>query len=331
MGKIQIFLYQLFFIIYLIVYGFISIYTIWTSTLWKALFYICFILLIIISIYAIINIFLAFNLKPLFIINHLTCFKYMISSFKIVQVILIIVLSSLKIINSFNNDNYEIYTKNCPFTFHSVLKSFNESIYEKKRCELYNINMNSRYKYQYICSYNASKIFENDKTKDGFDKIICIPKINDIDDNENIIRFNKIYKHKDKNDSDLFYCSRIDKPEKDEYIKEKYCNIEIKIPTIIFYLFSFIHFFNSLHQFIFSNLNDALSNRTHNIVEGVRQVINILHDKEDCDTEYDESSPNNVSFNEEEDKNIIFENHIISDVTINIKDFIENEGKPKLD
>ena len=331
MGKIQMFLYQSFFIFYLIVFGLLSIYTIWTSTLWKTLFYIYFISLIIISIYAIINVFLAFNLKPLFIIKHFTYFKYMISSLKIVQFILIFVLSSLKVFYSFNNYNYEKYTKNCPFTFHSVLKSFNESIYEKKRCELYNINMNSRYKYQYICSYNASISFENDKTKDGFDKIICIPKINDIDDNENIIRFNKIYKHKDKNDSDLFYCSRIDKPEKDEYIKEKYCNIEIKIPPILFFLFSFLLCFYYLHQFIFSYLNDTLSNRTHNIVEGVRQVINILHDKEDCDTEYDESSPNNVSFNEEEDKNIIFENHIISDATINIKDFIENERKPKLD
>ena len=71
--------------------------------------------------------------------------------------------------------------------------------------------MNSRYKYQYICSYNVSENFENDKTKDGFDKISCIPKINDINGNEIIIKFNKIYNNRDKNDSDLFYCSRIEK------------------------------------------------------------------------------------------------------------------------
>ena len=321
----------LFFIIYLIVFVAISIYTIWSSKLLKSLFYTCFIPLILISIFFIIYIYSSFNLKPLFILNHLIFFKYAITLFKLEEKIFIILLSSLNFIYIYNKSNYRNYIQNCPFTFDSDLISFNESIYEKRRCELYNINMNSRYKYQYICSYNASENFEKDKTKDGFDKIICIPKINDIDDNENIIKFNKIYKHKDKNDSDLFYCSRIDKPEKDEYIKEKYCNIEIKIPTIIYYLFTFLHFFYSLHQFIFSNLNDALSNRAHNIVELVRQAINILHDKEDCDTDYDESSSNNVSFNEEEDKNIIFENHIISDVTINIKDFIENEGKPKLD
>ena len=55
-------------------------------------------------------------------------------------------------------------------------------------------------------------------------------------------------------------------------------------------------------------------------------------DKEDNDTEYDKSNSNNISFNEEEDKNIILENRVVSEVDINIKDYyIENKEKLKLD
>ena len=187
--------------------------------------------------------------------------------------------------------------------------------------------MNSRYKYQYICSYNASENFENDKTKDGFDKIICIPKINDINGNEIIIKFNKIYNDKNKNDSDLFYCSRIDKPEKDEYIKEKFCNMENNLPSIINYLFDFLFIFYYADHFLSKRLYKDLAK---NIIEVVR-YINSLHDKEESDTEYDESNSNNSSFNEEETTNIILENHTVSNVDVNIKDYIEKEEKRKLE
>ena len=54
-------------------------------------------------------------------------------------------------------------------------------------------------------------------------------------------------------------------------------------------------------------------------------------DKEDNDTEHDKSNSNNISFNEE-DKNIILENRVESEVDINIKDYyIENKEKLKLD
>ena len=312
----------LFFIIYLIVFVAISIYTIWSSKLLKSLFYTCFIPLILISIFCIIYIYSSFNLKPLFILNHLIFFKYAITLFKLEEKIFIILLSSLNFIYIYNKSNYRNYIQNCPFTFDSDLISFNESIYEKRRCELYNINMNSRYKYQYICSYNASKIFENDKTKDGFDKIICIPKINDINGNEIIIKFNKIYK--DKNDNGLFYCSRIDKPEKDEYIKAKFCNMENNLPSIIYHLYDFLLIFYCFHNYLLKHFYKDLRKK---IIEVVRQHINSLPDKEDSDTEYDESNSNNSSFIEEEDKNIILENHTMSNVDVNIKNFIEKETK----
>ena len=312
----------LFFIIYLIVFGAISIYTIWSSKLLKSLFYTCFIPLILISIFFIIYIYSSFNLKPLFILNHLIFFKYAITLFILEEKIFIILLSSLNFIYIYNKSNYRNYIQNCPFTFDSDLISFNESIYEKRRCELYNINMNSRYKYQYICSYNASENFEKDKTKDGFDKIICIPKINDINGNEIIIKFNKIYK--DKNDNGLFYCSRIDKPEKDEYIKAKFCNMENNLPSIIYHLYDFLLIFYCFNNYLLKHFYKDLRKK---IIEVVRQHINSLPDKEDSDTEYDESNSNNSSFIEEEDKNIILENHTMSNVDVNIKNFIEKETK----
>ena len=197
MGKIRTFFYQLFFIIYILTYGLISILTIWSSKLLKSLFYTCFISLILFSIYLIIYSFLAFKIKLLFIINHYKIFKYTYSFFENTQDILFFLLTCLSIIDNLNINNYEKYIKNCPFTFNSDLIFFNESIYEKRRCELYNINLNSRYKYQYICSYNASENFKNYKTKDGFEQIICIPKINIID-NEIIEKFNKICNNKKK-------------------------------------------------------------------------------------------------------------------------------------
>ena len=66
------------------------------------------------------------------------------------------------------------------------------------------------------------------------------------------------------------------------------------------------------------------------MLEVLREYINRVLDKDDNDTEYDESNSNNVSFNEEEDQNIILENHIVYSIDINIKDYyIENKEKLK--
>ena len=121
MGKIRTFFYQLFFIIYILTYGLISILTIWSSKLLKSLFYTCFISLILFSIYLIIYSFLAFKIKLLFIINHYKIFKYTYSFFENTQDILFFLLTCLSIIDNLNINNYEKYIKNCPFTFNSDL------------------------------------------------------------------------------------------------------------------------------------------------------------------------------------------------------------------
>ena len=63
----------------------------------------------------------------------------------------------------------------------------------------------------------------------------------------------------------------------------------------------------------------------------LEEQLNSLIDDGDKDTEYDESNLDNEPFNEEEDKNIIMENHIVYNVDFNIKEFIKNEEKQKLD
>ncbi len=330
MGKIGIFFYRLIFIIYILDYALLSILTVWSSKLWKYLFNTCFISLTIFSIYLILYSILAFKIKLLFIVNHYKCFKYTCYLFENSEDILLLLLISLIMIDKLNEINYGKYIENCPFTFNSDLILFNESIYEKRRCELYNINLNSRYKYQYICSYNASENFENYKTKDGFEQIICIPKINNIYDNKIIAKFNNIYENKEKNESNLFYCSRINKPKKNECIEEKYCNMKSKFPTMKILLSFLLNILYFLHHRLFEIVYEDLSIKIINMLELLREYINRVLDKDDNDTEDDESSSNNVSFNEEEDQNIILENHIVSIIDINIKDYyIENKEKLK--
>ena len=52
---------------------------------------------------------------------------------------------------------FDKYWEICPFT----LSGLDYNKHCSRRCELYNINNNSRYSYQNIYSYNPSKDFES--------------------------------------------------------------------------------------------------------------------------------------------------------------------------
>ena len=41
-----------------------------------------------------------------------------------------------------------------------------------------------------------------------------------------LLNLKKIYNNRNNNDTKLFYCNRIDKPIKNKFIKDEYCNIE---------------------------------------------------------------------------------------------------------
>ena len=329
MGKLEIFICNLFFIFYIVTYALQLYFTIWTSS-FCLLLYITILIFLIFSLFnIIIYIFFSYNIK--FIIKHSKYYVFSYWFMKNQKFIFFYVIYLLRFINLYNLWNYDNFIKNCPFSLSSDLKFFNDSFYEKRRCELYDINMNSRYKYQYICSYNASEYFKNDNKKDGLDKIICIPKEHNIDNNEIIDKFNEIYECKDNNDTNLFYCSRIDKPEKDIYIKEKFCNQEKKVPFFVDLFVYLLDIFRFILNFLLTRLKEELKNRINYMMRILEEQLNSLIDDGDKDTEYDESNLDNEPFNEEEDKNIIMENHIVYNVDFNIKEFIKNEEKQKLD
>ena len=57
-----------------------------------------------------------------------------------------------------NLKKFSIYWINCHFTINEPYIN----LHHKRICDLYNINNNSRYKYQYICSYNSFEDFGNE-------------------------------------------------------------------------------------------------------------------------------------------------------------------------
>jgi len=59
------------------------------------------------------------------------------------------------IILSVNLSKFLNYWKYCPY----LITDFDYNLHFERRCESYNTNNNSRYLYQYICSYDSSKDF----------------------------------------------------------------------------------------------------------------------------------------------------------------------------
>ena len=318
-------IYKIFLIILLLANFLSLIYCIWTTKLIKILFFIQFGFVFLSIIYSFIYVFILFDLK-LNSIFSVQIFNYSSKIFSATNTIFFVILplfyNSLLVYNKYK---YDKFIKKCPFTLTSNLTSDNESYFEERRCELYNIYNNSRYKYQYICSYNASEDFKNDKTKDGLDKIICVEKINNINNNSIFNQFSKVYDDKYEK---LFYCNSIEIFSKDEYIDEEYCNMKFKFFDVSGFLYSILStiiiFLKHFHNYL---ENQILENYLSFQVERLRRLTG--KNETDCSTDNEDDDENNISFNEEEDKNIIVENHEVNNIEFNIKNFIENEEKIK--
>jgi hypothetical protein len=326
MEKSDLLIYKLFLLFQLLVYVLVSIFSIWTSIFIKILFYLGFVFGIFSCIYSFIFVYITFDLK----INYsyyTKLFKFSYNLFGKLNVFLQAFLIFTKLLYSINYFYFAKYHKNCPFSLSSDLFSNNTSYYEKRRCELYNIYTNSRYKYQYICSYNASKDFENDKSDNGLDKIICTPKMSNISNNNIINQFSTLYYN---NNSELFYCNRVDLPTKNADIKDEYCNNKKDFSTLFYILFLIVEILRLFFGKLYKQLQEDLIIRI--ATDFLNQARRLLDDNNDnCSTDNDESNSNNISFDEENDENIIVENNEVSNVDLNIKDYDENEKKPKLD
>ena len=108
---------------------------------------------------------------------------------------------------------------------------------------------------------------------------------------------------------------------------DEYCNIKNNIfskANLILIIIDFLMFFQDI---LFDDIEKTITDRIENLIEILTQYIHLSTEEEACDTEYDESNSNSVSFNEEEDENIIIENNEIYNIDVNIKDYIEDEIK----
>ena len=133
------------------------------------------------------------------------------------------------------------YWKYCPY----LITDLDYNLHFERRCELYNINNNSRYSYQYICSYDSSKNFKknNLKNKIKIDNIICIP-VKEIKGNEyNEVKNLFINEYKNFNN---YYCSRTNIPKNYSFVNHKDCKKTkyfLSITLYIIFIFEFIFFY----------------------------------------------------------------------------------------
>ena len=310
-------------IIELFLYTIVTIISIWTSKLIKILFNINLTLIFFTAIYPLIIICIFFiSKKKLF---NSKVYKFLIQSNVVFNTIIYFLI---EIINFYNYQGFSTFINNCPFTLTSDLYSNNSSYFETKRCELYNIYNNSRYKYQYICSYNPYDDLKNEKTKDGLQKMQCLQKINNQDNFKLIDEFTKIYQK--MNISQLFYCNRIDIPIKNEFIPEKYCNNGENLNLKVHILLQISNMIATIFNFLFIDLIKYMQKIIQN--EILNEIERIIREKEDnCSTDNDESNSNNVSFIEEDEINMIVENNSVHNIDMNMTDLVENEQQEKQD
>ena len=230
---------------------------------------------------------------------------------------LIMIISEI-IILGVNLYNFSNYWANCPFTINEP----NSNYHYKRRCELYGINTNSRYRYQYICSYNSFKdfsyvyvlLYRNYKpyyylVKEY--KIVCVQFKSAIN-NTIVDLFNKEYLNENK-----YYCGRIEIPTKNIFVEDRDCNNNLK--KKIFYLFYIISILQILyaishHNFKISDLekaNDLNLRRSQNEI----QNSNNNNEQQSRSSTNISDNNNNINFKRLKTRNIIYINK--KEITIN--------------
>ena len=191
----------------------------------------------------------------------------------------------------------------CPFT---ITSDYN--LHYKRRCELYDINYNSRYLNQYICSYDPYEDFEYEYKSNGKhtykvpkklkkkikpDYVRCVKVKNLISENRIISIFNNEYKNIDK-----YYCSRTNRPKKNSLINDKDCNNKVKHVFIyILYGFNFLKLF--LIPFFIGYLSKVKSDSDYDIYrynrnDNVRNNNNINYNVRSNNIRNNNNNDNNM-------------------------------------
>ena len=179
---------------------------------------------------------------------------------------------------SFNLGIYETnFLKDCPYTINNL----DYRLHLERRCELYNINNNSRYSYQYICSYDSSKDFAYKDFNKNIPKIltkiikpkyvICVP-VKSLKSKNKIIKLflDEYY------DSENYYCSRTDKPKNSSYATMEDCNNKLKNNFIFIFFVMFI-LQGIYFQMYYKSLEDFNVNIKDNLVEESNSNINTIN------------------------------------------------------
>ncbi len=267
---------------------FMLYYFIWINNTIKILIYICVLLsslyfINIIALEIILNYYYLYKLG-----NKIKRIYFIFSK-------LYICIYSIEIISlSINIGIYESqFLKNCPY----LLTGLHYNLNVERRCELYNINNNSRYLYQYICSYDSSKDFNNklklEENNIKKENVICVAAKNIISNNRIVDLFIRKYKYSNK-----YYCSRTNKPNDYSYAKPEDCNNNFKnFIFLIIFVFSILQgiFFKKYYFYIvyFKNISsvkennlsnqkniDIINNKNLKINENLHQKNNIIiHNK----------------------------------------------------
>ena len=300
-------------IIYIIIDILILPFSIWTTTALKVLYCIYmsyniirFILIFMVFIIAISN-------KCDKIIDILSIILF------IVNFIFIFFIVFQLIIITVNYRKTGNYWKNCPYTINDL----KYDLHIKRRCELYNININSRYSYQYICSYDSSKEFKSKLSIEILpNKVVCNPFKNLIDNNDIVKSFENEYKNEKK-----FYCSRTDLPKDYSFAKHKNCNENQKNYMIAFLVLSYLRiivFIIYIICFIFIFIFGMEENiRIRNAFQNISRK-----------STFESDSPNqnqNHDFIRQKAINIIIENKKEYIVETNIQSLNQNNPNNRID
>ena len=191
----------------------ILIFTVWITKAIKIAFIIFFCFNVIYYIFAFLDL---IKIK-----NFFSCFYLVFFIFNFTACLVVL---------SVNITKFFKYWKYCPY----LLKDLDYDLHFERRYELYNINNNSRYFYQYICSYDSSKDFKKDN-------IICIPLKTIKETNEVLYLFNNEYKKSNK-----YYCSRTNMPNNYSFVNHKKCkktSYSWMIALLIIFIFEFIFYY----------------------------------------------------------------------------------------
>ena len=320
-----------------------AIFTIWTHISLQILFYIGIFALCSVCIFFI---FIETSLCDKYLKNLKYKLEKDISLSLLINIYLIFYFFIIFSINFFRFDEFII---NCPF----YLDKLEYSLNFERRCELYNINYNSRYSYQYICSYYSSLEFDEINIKKHKqeikpNKVICII-INELIDNDVINNFKDVYNKKDN-----YYCSRTNMPQENDYsfakakdcTKEKYDLMFLLYLLYLLYLFllSLCLFFLCLMRKKLRNANDQTLvinnilarafNRIHNDLSNLGRYLNLRRERVNSNntsknsTERGENPGEHIDFRPEKTINIIIENKKQFIIDQNIKN-ISNDKKNK--